>query len=72
VLALAVRRLAYALRACYASLQQISISLEEAAENLGATKLRSARKILLPLMAGAFWRGSSPVLQRRRWSFLPP
>ena len=57
VLALAVRRLAYALRACYASLQQISISLEEAAENLGATKLRSARKILLPLMAGGILAG---------------
>ena len=38
VLALAIRRLPYALRACYAALQQISVSLEEAAENLGATK----------------------------------
>src|SRR6185312_15762570 len=37
VLALAIRRLPYALRACYAALQQISVSLEEAAENLGAT-----------------------------------
>ena len=45
VLALAVRRLPYALRACYAALQQISVSLEEAAENLGATKAahRAAR-----------------------------
>ena len=33
VLALAIRRLPYALRACYAALQQISVSLEEAAEN---------------------------------------
>ena len=38
VLALAVRRLPYALRACNAALQQISVSLEEAAENLGASK----------------------------------
>ena len=46
VLALAIRRLPYALRACYAALQQISVSLEEAAENLGATKTahRSARR----------------------------
>ncbi|TAJ31782.1 MAG: iron ABC transporter permease, partial [Reyranella sp.] len=38
VLAIAIRRLPYALRAAYAALQQISVSLEEAAENLGATK----------------------------------
>lgn len=57
VLALAIRRLAYALRACYASLQQISISLEEAAENLGGTKARTARRILLPLMAGGIVAG---------------
>ncbi len=42
VLAIAIRRLPYALRAAYAALQQISISLEEAAENLGATKARTA------------------------------
>ena len=52
VLALAVRRLPYALRACYAALQQISTSLEEAAENLGATKIRAVRRIVLPLMTG--------------------
>ncbi len=57
VLALAIRRLAYALRACYAALQQISISLEEAAENLGGTKSRNARRILLPLMAGGIVAG---------------
>lgn len=57
VLALAIRRLAYALRACYAALQQISISLEEAAENLGGTKSRTARRILLPLMAGGIVAG---------------
>ncbi|MDA8914477.1 iron ABC transporter permease, partial [Amylibacter sp.] len=37
-LALMIRRLPYALRACTAALQQVSISLEEAAESLGATK----------------------------------
>ncbi len=35
VLALAIRRLPYALRACHAALQQISVALEEAAENSG-------------------------------------
>jgi iron(III) transport system permease protein len=57
VLALAIRRLPYALRACYAALQQISVSLEEAAENLGATKLRTVRRIVMPLMMGGILAG---------------
>jgi iron(III) transport system permease protein len=57
VLALAVRRLPYALRACYAALQQISVSLEEAAENLGATKSRTIRRIVVPLMMGGILAG---------------
>lgn len=57
VLALAIRRLPYALRACYAALQQISVSLEEAAENLGATKLRTVRRIVIPLMTGGIVAG---------------
>ena len=57
VLALAIRRLPYALRACYAALQQIPVSLEEAAENLGATKLRTVRRIVMPLMMGGILAG---------------
>ena len=57
VLALAIRRLPYALRACYAALQQVSESLEEAAENLGATKQRTIRRIVLPLMTGGMLAG---------------
>ncbi len=57
VIALAVRRLPYALRACTAGLQQVSPQLEEAAENLGATKARTVRRILLPLMAGGMLAG---------------
>jgi iron(III) transport system permease protein len=57
VLALAIRRLPYALRACYAALQQISSSLEEAAENLGATKIRTVRRIVVPLMTGGIVAG---------------
>jgi iron(III) transport system permease protein len=57
VLALAIRRLPYALRACYAALQQISTSLEEAAENLGATKGRTVRRIVVPLMTGGILAG---------------
>jgi len=57
VLALAIRRLPYALRACSAALQQISVSLEEAAENLGATKVRTVQRIVLPLMTGGILAG---------------
>lgn len=57
VIALAIRRLPYALRASTAALQQISPQLEEAAENLGANKRRVARRILLPLMSGGMLAG---------------
>ncbi|HEY8564604.1 MAG TPA: iron ABC transporter permease [Beijerinckiaceae bacterium] len=57
VLALAVRRLPYALRACHAALQQIAVSLEEAAENLGATKARTVRRVVVPLMMGGILAG---------------
>jgi iron(III) transport system permease protein len=57
VLAIAVRRLPYALRAAYAALQQISVSLEEAAENLGATKARTVRRVIVPLMTGGLLAG---------------
>ncbi|MCP4691153.1 MAG: iron ABC transporter permease, partial [Desulfobacterales bacterium] len=57
VLALAVRRLPYALRACTAALQQVSASLEESAENLGAGKWSTIRKIVIPLMAGGILAG---------------
>ncbi|MCH8918221.1 MAG: iron ABC transporter permease [Proteobacteria bacterium] len=57
VIALAIRRLPYALRACFAALQQVSIMLEEAAENLGATKYRALRRIVVPLMSGGILAG---------------
>ena len=57
VLAYAVRRLPYALRSCMAVLAQLHVSLEEAAENLGASKVRTVRRIVLPLMAGGILAG---------------
>jgi iron(III) transport system permease protein len=57
MLAYAVRRLPYALRSCMAALQQMHVSLEEAAENLGATKGRTVRRIVVPLMAGGILAG---------------
>ncbi|MBS0658247.1 MAG: ABC transporter permease subunit [Verrucomicrobia bacterium] len=56
-LAFTVRRLPYALRSCVASLQQVHPSLEEAATNLGATRFRVLRRIVLPLMLGGVIAG---------------
>ena len=57
VIAYTIRRLPYALRSCMAALQQASVSLEEAAENLGATKSRTIQRVVLPLMAGGILAG---------------
>ena len=57
VIAYAVRRLPYALRSCTAALQQLHISLEEAAENLGASKNRTIYRVVVPLMAGGILAG---------------
>jgi len=57
VLAYAVRRLPYALRSCMAALQQVHPSLEEAAENLGANRWRTIRRVVVPLMAGGILAG---------------
>jgi iron(III) transport system permease protein len=57
MVAYAVRRLPYALRSCMAALQQMHVSLEEAAENLGATKARTVQRIVVPLMAGGILAG---------------
>lgn len=57
VIAMTIRRLPYALRACVAAIQQVSVMLEEAAENLGATKGRTVRRIVVPLMSGGILAG---------------
>ena len=57
MLAYAVRRLPYALRSCMAALQQIHVSLEEAAEMLGASQWRAIRRIVIPLMTGGLLAG---------------
>lgn len=50
VISYAVRRLPYIVRAAYAGFQQTSVTLEEASSNLGASPLRTLRKITLPLI----------------------
>ena len=57
MLAYAVRRLPYAVRSCVAALQQVHVSLEEAAQNLGANPRRTARRIVIPLMMGGILAG---------------
>jgi len=59
IISYAVRRLPYMVRACYAGLQQTSVALEEASLNLGATPLRTMRKITLPLIAGNIIAGAT-------------
>lgn len=52
-LVLAVRRLPYTVRGSFSSLQLVHPSMEEAAANVGATKLRTFRDITVPLV----WKG---------------
>ena len=51
VIAYAVRRLPYVVRSSAAGFQQTSVSLEEAARNLGATPWTAICKVTLPLIA---------------------
>lgn len=58
VLAYAVRRLPYIVRAAVAGLQQTSGELEEAAVNLGASTVRAVRSIIVPLIAANLIAGA--------------
>ena len=57
VIAYAVRRLPYVVRSAAAGFQQTSVTLEEAAQNLGCPPLRILRKITLPLIAANLLAG---------------
>jgi iron(III) transport system permease protein len=50
IVAYAVRRLPYVVRSAVAGLEQTSVTLEEAAQNLGCPPLRTLRRITLPLI----------------------
>ncbi|MES2707616.1 MAG: iron ABC transporter permease [Verrucomicrobiota bacterium] len=58
VIAYAMRRLPYVVRSASAGLQQTSVSLEEAARNLGASPFRTLRKITLPLIGANLLAGA--------------
>ncbi len=57
VVAYTMRRLPYTVRACYAALQQVHITLEESAQNLGANRFRTFIKITLPMISGGLVAG---------------
>ncbi len=57
MLAYAVRRLPYALRSCMAALQQVHISLEEAAQSVGASRASTIKRVMVPLMMGGILAG---------------
>ncbi|HEX5023118.1 MAG TPA: iron ABC transporter permease [Candidatus Binatia bacterium] len=50
IIAYAVRRLPYMVRAAYAGFQQSSVALEEAAMNLGASPIKTLYQITFPLI----------------------
>jgi iron(III) transport system permease protein len=50
IIAYSIRRLPYVVRSAVAGFQQTSETLEEAAQNLGASPLRAVRKVTLPLI----------------------
>ena len=62
-LVLAVRRIPYTVRGSYSSLLLVHPSMEEAAANVGATKMRTFRDITVPLV----WKG---ILVGGLFSFL--
>lgn len=58
IISYSIRRLPYVVRSAYAGFQQTSITLEEASANLGASPLRTLRKITLPLVTANLIAGT--------------
>jgi len=58
VLSYGLRRLPYMVRSAYAGFQQTSVTLEEAAQSLGASAFRTLRKITLPLITANLIAGT--------------
>jgi iron(III) transport system permease protein len=58
IVAYSIRRLPYVVRSAAAGFQQTSVTLEEAAENLGAPPLKAMIKVTLPLIAANLMAGA--------------
>ncbi len=64
VIAYAVRRVPFLVRSCAAGLEQVSEALEEAAINLGASRLRTMWSVVVPLLTANFIAGGLLVFSR--------
>ena len=58
VISFVIRRLPYTIRSATATLMQISISIEEAAISLGASKLKTFIRITVPMMGNGILSGA--------------
>lgn len=58
IINLVIRRLPYTIRSATATLMQISLSIEEAALSLGASKLKTFTKITVPMMSSGIISGA--------------
>ena len=58
VISFVIRRLPYTIRSATATLMQISMSIEEAAISLGASKLKTFATITVPMMANGILSGA--------------
>ena len=58
VISFVIRRLPYTIRSATATLMQISLSIEEAAISLGASKLKTFALITVPMMANGILSGA--------------
>lgn len=58
IIALVIRRIPYTIRSSVAILQQIPMSIEEAAISLGASKMRAFFKITVPMMTAGIVSGA--------------
>lgn len=63
-IAYAIRRLPFLVRACSAGLQQLPQAMEEAAADLGAGKVRTLVRIVIPLLAANLLAGTLLVFSR--------
>ena len=58
IISLVIRRLPYTIRSSVATLQQIPISIEEAAISLGSSKIRTFIRITVPMMSSGIIAGA--------------
>ena len=64
IISYAIRKLPLMVRSSVAGLQQISVTYEEAAQNLGCSSLKAIRKVTLPLIAANLVAGAILVFSQ--------